>query len=128
MSIRLRYMDLMYAAVIGNGLTLIDVTRVGWPLVISLILLITIFEDLYLYYMDANTGEAAQQTSLFMTACEISILACWYFSMRAYSDGSHNVFLFFGLFLALKTLAGYILCQQSDYACMSCVSCRNPYS
>ena len=113
MNIRLRYMDLMYAAVIGNGLTLIDVTQVGWALIVSLILLVTIFEDLYLYYMDANTGDESQQTNIVMTVCEISILTAWYFSMTAYSQHSHNVFLFFGLFLALKTLAGYILCVES---------------
>ncbi len=113
-------MDITYATVLGIGISSgiddIRPDKIGF----LALAIIPVFEDLYLYYNDANPEDdsysplpaAAQVSSALdnvLAAIEISIVACWMLAAIEFPKEAANYFLFFGLFCLLKTIAGYIL-------------------
>jgi len=114
-------MDLMYASVIGIGLSKVNAALLDAHFFVYLLLAATIFEDLYLYYNDANVDGGLHPDAkaswrkfidLPLGVAEIAILAAWLFAIIAFSDISQNFFIFFGVFLGLKTVAGFFLCWR----------------
>ena len=112
--IRLRFMDLLYAAVIGNSLQLINPSSLGASFLFSLFLLLVIIEDFFLYYADvAPENPDAEGLSFLGMLSEVTVLGAWSFAFQAFASGSWNFVLFLFIFFILKTLAGFVNCAVS---------------
>lgn len=112
--IRIRFMDLLYAAVIGNALQLIHPQHQDVTFYFCLFLLLVILEDFFLYYADvAPENDGSEGLSFFGMVTEIAILATWFFTFVAFTSGDWNFLIFLGVFFGLKTFAGFINCAVS---------------
>jgi hypothetical protein len=112
--IRLRFMDLLYAAVIGNSLQLLNPETVNAKFVFGLFLLVVILEDFFLYYADvAPENPDAQGLSFLGMVTEISVLASWCFAFQAFIADQWIFLVFLMIFFLLKTWAGFINCLVS---------------
>lgn len=105
-------MDVLYAAVIGDSLQLIDSSKLGSTFWFSLFLIVVILEDFALYYADvAPDNPAHTGVSFFGMLSEIAILTTWLFCFQSFVDDKAGIFLLYlGLFFLLKSLAGFLNC------------------
>ena len=109
--IRLRFMDLLYAAVIGNALQLLRPTEIDNALLFGSFLIVVILEDFYLYYADvAPNNPGVEGINLFGLASEISVLTLWLFSFVAFAKGDWIFLYYLAGFFLVKSSAGFINC------------------
>lgn len=112
--IRLRFMDLLYAAVIGNALQLLRPTELDNGLLFGLFLMLVILEDFYLYYADvAPASGEADGINLYGLATEIAVLTLWYLSAVAFSKADWIFLYYLAGFFVLKSVAGFVMCCRS---------------
>lgn len=112
--IRLRFMDLLYAAVIGNSLQLLHPEAINAKFLFGIFLLVVILEDFFLYYADvAPENPDAEGLSFLGMLSEISVLSAWFFAFQAFTADNWHFIFFLMVFFALKTWAGFVNCLVS---------------
>lgn len=112
-SIRLRFMDLLYAAIIGNALQQLHPEAMDVRLFFGLFLILVILEDFFLYHVDVAPNNSGVEGARFIgLVFEVSILILWLFSFMAFANSANNrVFLLYiAGFFTLKTVAGLVNC------------------
>ena len=112
--IRLRFMDLLYAAVIGNSLQLLEPQVLDAKFFFGIFLLIVILEDFFLYYADvAPENSEAEGLSFLGMLSEIAVLSTWFFAFEAFSKDKWIFAGFLAAFFFLKVWSGFINCMQT---------------
>jgi len=113
-NVRVRFMDLLYAASVGNSLQFIDASRFDGKFIVSILLIVVILEDFFLYYADVAPENADHHGLNFWgMTFEIMILTSWFFAFDAFVKGSWNFLIYLAAFSGLKTLGGFINCAAT---------------
>lgn len=114
MGIRLRFIGLLYAVIIGGSMQTLQPHQVDLMFVFSLFLLIVTLEDFFVYYTDvAPSNTEADGLSFFAMLTEVTILSTWFFAYLSFTAESWMFALYFAIFNGLKSLGGFINCAIS---------------
>lgn len=114
LGIRLRFMDLLYAAVIGNSLQALHPNSIDALFIFGICLLLIVLEDFFLYYADvAPENPASEGISFFGMLSEIAILTAWFFAFQAFARDSWTFVIYLLVFFGLKIIAGFLNCLVS---------------